>query len=185
VRHDDLTLTAFGRMFRRLLLAHQRQIPAGDLEETIGLYYDLVRRFAEPIVGAAVERLVREPSRFFPKAGELYALAAQLEGEQQRRYGGQPQPETGNDCPACRRAFYVAGYLTGWGAVVGRLRCGCEAPGQGWADPAALAWRETARPAFDGVRGLLDDSAPKPRTRQLAPIAASLPSDVGDAWEAA
>ena len=204
MRLDDLTVAAFGPLFRRLLIAHQRHIAAADLDDTIEVYFDTVRRFAEPIVGAAVEHLIREPGRYFPKAGELHAACLRYEGEQIRRAGYQHHDE-GGGCPSCGRMPYVAGYEMGNSTVIGRVRCHCITPGQGWFTPAAQAWRETVRPSKDGLWESLGDKRTVARTERvedirqqfrravptnrLLPLTCTTtppepePIDQGDAWE--
>lgn len=143
MRRDDLTLIAFGPMFRRLLLAHQRQIPAADLDGTIEVYFETVQRFSETVVSRAVEQLIREPGRFFPKAGELRATCQQYEGERTRQLGHQHHANDDHRCGGCGQPFYVAGYERPGGEILARLRCACPPPGPGWHTLAAKAYRET------------------------------------------
>lgn len=48
-------------------------------------------------------------------------------------------------CPQCGRLYFVAGFETPWGGVVGRLRCACPQQSARWATEAALAYRERER----------------------------------------
>lgn len=185
MRLDDLTLAEFGVLIRRLLVAYQRHLTDEQLEETIGVYYDQVRGFAEPVVSQAIEKLIQEPGRWFPKAGDLRMACRGLEADRGRRQGQQHHRELEHRCGGCDQVFYLAGYECATGVVVGRFRCACPPAGRGWFTPAAEAWQERRPPTTADVRELVT-RADRPRARpQEAPedvrarfkTAAGAPSD--------
>jgi uncharacterized protein YdaU (DUF1376 family) len=47
----------------------------------------------------------------------------------------------GGQCPTCHEGFYLAGYETPKGVVLGKLRCACPPQGDGWHTPAARAFQ--------------------------------------------
>lgn len=198
MRRDDLTLAEFGPLFRRLMFAYQRLIPAKELEDTIAVYFDTLRRFSEPVVSQAVERLCREPGRFFPKTGDLYRLCADLEGAATRRLGQQHHVSLEHRCGECGKEFWVAGYECGNGAVVGRLRCACRQAGVGWDTPAAQAYTDRApvvTPALkQAVTAPSTTRAPRRSPEDVrrlfhavradaAPLPDGPPPDLSDDWE--
>ena len=86
---------------------------------------------------AAVGHAIAE-ERFFPRIAAIRKhRPPQMSGD------GQPEVGVGNVCPSCREHDFYAGYETGTGVVVPRLRCGCPQGGAGWDTDAALAWQET------------------------------------------
>lgn len=69
-------------------------------------------------------------------------------------------------CPACHGHYFYAGYRTGSGIVMPKIRCQCPHPGRGWSDPEALAWRETdpglIRAGYVGATDDDDDMGSQP-----------------------
>ncbi|MGE4163882.1 MAG: hypothetical protein AB7G23_19310 [Vicinamibacterales bacterium] len=155
MRLDDLTLADFGKLFRRLLVANQRQLSDDVLEETIAVYFDQVRGFPEPVVAQAIEKLIQEPGRFFPKAGDVRIACRILEADRSRRQGQQHHRDLEHRCGGCGQVFHLAGYECATGVVVGRFRCGCPPAGQGWFTPASEAWQERQSPSSRDMRQLL------------------------------
>lgn len=93
---------------------------------------------------AAIGGAIAE-ERFFPRIAVIRKhRPPQMSGD------GRPDVGVGNVCPSCHAHDYYAGYQTGGGAVVPRLRCECPQGGEGWTTDAALAWQETDK-AFIGT----------------------------------
>lgn len=84
----------------------------------------------------AAVKLTAAQSEYFPRPGAVgkrrppRELAPPVEGT------------TTDRCRSCHVAWHYAGYETGTGIVLPRLRCGCPPVGEGWRTPAALAWVE-------------------------------------------
>lgn len=180
---DRITRPAFSAMLSRLLLGYQKYVPDDDLEPMTNVYLGVVERFPERIVDQAVGSLIENPTRYFPRAGDLAAKCREIEGEAIRRAGPVESSDIGDRCPQCRAAFVFAGYELGSGAVVGRRRCRCLAPGRGWDTPAARAWRDAGpydpTTAKEQLRRVLRPGKP---TKHMETVAAVV-GERGDAWE--
>lgn len=194
---NEITKPVFGTLLDRLCVGYQYRIPEAWKAKTFEEYFKQVKRFDVGIVETAIEDLIAEPTRGFPRAGELRGRCFKAEKELK---ASQPEPPRGDvdRCPVCRAEFFVAGYESATGVVVGRMRCKCPQGGRGWETEKAQAYRA---PQVYGHAGF-DDS--KEALRRLVPSPAAVgiegqvfeakarfhrpPVDVpeadrGDAWE--
>jgi hypothetical protein len=120
-------------------LGFNKRVGDDELEDMIGLAFDMVRRFPLAVVESAIEGLIADPPQYFPKPGEIRKRCF----ERERATAPKTQEATQNDrCTSCDRRFFVAGYECATGVIVGRLRCDCPQGGSGWDTEKAKAFWE-------------------------------------------
>lgn len=156
-----VSLAEFGTLFESLAAARVKTFPGKTLEATLRVYHAQVAKYPLPVVEQAIQRLIADPGRFFPTAGQLVAHCLEIEQTLIRRLNAQHQAaplDPQDTCPTCRTAWFLAPYRLGTGhangkrrlrldgqavvavtepgqatgQVVLRRRCQCPAAGAGW-----------------------------------------------------
>jgi hypothetical protein len=136
-----LTLPDVKQWLEGMYLALGRPAPAATVLRMADVWYQRLKDLQRHHVKRAFEEAQKEDRKYFPSVEHIMSLARRYELTAAR---AQAQDSGEDICPGCHHLRYYAGFMTGAGAVLPRLRCECPSYNlsPNFNHPDALAWVE-------------------------------------------